>query len=125
MKGIDMKFDRFTVKSQELIQSAHDTAQKKGNQAIEPVHFLKVMLEDEQGIVISILKKIGVQINELKKNTNQIIEKLIKVSGAGDVYLSREGKKILDQSFLESSKMQDQYVSLEHIFLSSCTFLPS
>jgi len=118
MKGIDMKFDRFTVKSQELIQSAHDTAQKKGNQAIEPVHFLKVMLEDEQGIVISILKKIGVQINELKKNTNQIIEKLIKVSGAGDVYLSREGKKILDQSFLESSKMQDQYVSLEHIFLT-------
>ncbi|MEN8212186.1 MAG: Clp protease N-terminal domain-containing protein, partial [Thermodesulfobacteriota bacterium] len=100
-----MKLDKLTVKSQELLQSAHDMAQKFGNQAIEPIHFLKAMLDDDQGIVLSILKKIGVQVRELESDTLAALEKLVKVSGAGDIYLSREGKKILDLSFSESVKM--------------------
>jgi len=116
-----MKLDKLTVKTQELLQSAHDLAQKYENQAIEPIHFLKAMLEDDQGIVLSILKKIGVQVSKLQTDTKTALEKLVKVSGAGDIYLSREGKKILDLSFSESSKMQDQYVSLEHILLTLAT----
>ena len=116
-----MKLDKLTVKSQELLQSAHDMAQKYGNQAIDPVHFFKVMLEDEQGIVLSIFKKIGVQLDGLKRDTQTAIEKLVKVSGAGNIYLSQEGKKVLDLSFSESQKMKDQYVSLEHILLSLAT----
>ncbi len=113
-----MKLDKLTVKSQELVQSAHDMAQKYGNQTIEPIHFLKAMIEDDQGIVISIFRKIGIEINALNRDIQTGLEKLVKVSGAGDIYLSREGKKILDLSFLESEKMQDQYVSLEHILLA-------
>ena len=113
-----MNLDKLTVKSQELVQSAHEMAQKYGNQAIEPVHFLKVMLEDDQGIILSILKKIGIQTDALNKDIHTFLEKLVKVSGAGDIYLSQEGKKVLDLSFLESQKMQDQYVSLEHILLA-------
>ncbi|MDM8536423.1 ATP-dependent chaperone ClpB [Desulfobacterales bacterium HSG17] len=113
-----MNLDKLTVKSQELVQSAHEMAQKYGNQAIEPVHFLKVMLEDDQGIILSILKKIGIQTDVLNKDIHTSLEKLVKVSGAGDIYLSKEGKKVLDLSFLESQKMQDQYVSLEHILLA-------
>ncbi|MDA3916521.1 MAG: ATP-dependent chaperone ClpB [Deltaproteobacteria bacterium] len=116
-----MKLDKLTVRSQELLQSAHDIAQEFGNQAIEPIHFLKAMLKDDQGIVLSILKKIGVQVSKVQTDTRAALEKLVKVSGAGDIYLSREGKKILDLSFSESSKMQDQYVSLEHIFLTLAT----
>ena len=116
-----MKLDKLTVKSQELLQSAHDMAQKYGNQAIDPIHFFKVMLEDEQGIVLSIFKKIGVQLDGLKRDTQTAIEKLVKVSGAGNIYLSQEGKKVLDLSFSESQKMKDQYVSLEHILLSLAT----
>jgi len=116
-----MKLDKLTVKSQELLQSAHDIAQESGNQAIEPIHFLKAMLKDDQGIVLSILRKIGVQVSQLEADTRAALEKLVKVSGAGDIYLSREGKKILDLSFSESSKMQDQYVSLEHILLTLAT----
>jgi len=63
-----MKLDKLTIKSQELFQSAHDMAKKYGNQAIEPVHFLKALIEDDQGIVFSILKKIGVQMDALKKS---------------------------------------------------------
>ena len=116
-----MKLDKLTVKSQELLQSAHDMAQKYGNQAIEPVHFLKVMVEDDQGIVLSILKKIGIRVDVLKKDIQTQIEKLVQVSGAANIYLSPEGKRLLDLSFLEAEKMQDQYVSLEHILLCLAT----
>ena len=113
-----MKLDKLTVKSQELVQSAQDIAQKYGNQAIEPIHFLKAMVEDDQGIILSIFRKIGIEKTSLNKAIQANIEKLVKVSGAGDIYLSRQGKKILDLSFSESQKMQDQYVSLEHILLA-------
>ncbi|WP_457552067.1 ATP-dependent chaperone ClpB [Desulfobacula sp.] len=116
-----MKLDKLTVKSQELLQSAHDMAQKCGNQAIEPVHFLAVMNEDEHGIALSIFKKIGIQVDALKKDTHKAIEKLVTVSGDVSIYLSQDSKKVLDQSFSESQKMKDQYVSLEHILLSLTT----
>jgi len=116
-----MELNKLTLKSQELLQAAHDMAQKYGNQAIEPIHFLKAMIEDDQGIVLSILKKIGIQVGVLKKNIQTSIEKLVKVSGAASIYLSQDSKKVLDHSFLEAGKMKDQYVSLEHIILSLTT----
>jgi ATP-dependent Clp protease ATP-binding subunit ClpB len=116
-----MKLDKLTVKSQELLQSAHDIAEKSHNQAIEPIHFLKAMVEDDQGIVLSILKKIGVRVDALNEDVQAGIEKLVTMSGSTSIYLSKDGKKVLDQSFLESQKMKDQYVSLEHIFLSLAT----
>ncbi len=116
-----MELDKLTIKSQELLQSSHDMAQKYGNQAIEPIHFLKVMIEDEQGIVLSVFKKIGARMDGMEKESQAAIEKLVTVSGNTKVYLSQKGKKILDQSFLESQKMKDQYVSLEHILLSLAT----
>lgn len=116
-----MKFDKLTMKSQQLLQASHDIAQKQNNQAVEPLHLLKAMLEDEDGIVISILKKIGIHLDGLKKETQSALEKLVKVSGAGDLYISKNLKKVLDESFSETHKMKDQYVSIEHIFLSLAT----
>nr|NJM03520.1 ATP-dependent chaperone ClpB [Desulfobacula sp.] len=117
-----MKLDKFTVKSQELVQSAHDMAEKSGNQAIEPVHFLKAMVEDDQGIGLSILKRIGVEIDGLKRDIRAAVDRLPTVSGATTVYLSQDGKKVLDQAFSEAEKMKDQYVSLEHILLALAAF---
>ncbi|MBU1695950.1 MAG: type VI secretion system ATPase TssH, partial [Proteobacteria bacterium] len=116
-----MKLDKLTIKSQELFQSAHDMAQKYGNQAIEPVHFLKALIEDDQGIVFSILKKIGVQVDALKKDIQAGVEKLVTVSEGANIYLSQAGKQVLDLSFSEAEKMKDQYVSLEHILLTLAT----
>lgn len=116
-----MKLDKLTVKSQELLQSAHDMAQKYGNQAIEPVHFLKIMVEDEQGIVLSIFKKIGIQADALKSDIQKSLEKLVTVSGTANIYFSQNTQKVVDQSFAESLEMKDQYVSLEHILLALAT----
>jgi len=116
-----MKLDKLTVKSQELVQSAHEMAEKSGNQAIEPVHFLKAMVEDDQGIGLSILKRIGVEVEGLKRDIRTAVDRLPTVSGATTVYLSQDGKKVLDQAFSEAEKMKDQYVSLEHILLALVT----
>ncbi|MCG8638426.1 MAG: ATP-dependent chaperone ClpB [Desulfobacterales bacterium] len=113
-----MTLDKLTVKSQELFQSAHDLAKKNGNQAIEPVHFLKALVADRQGVVFSILKKIGIALEPLEKEIDASIEKLVRVSGDASIYLSKDGKKMLDISFSEADKMKDQYVSLEHIILA-------
>ncbi len=113
-----MTLDKLTVKSQELFQSAHDLAKKNGNQAIEPVHFLKALVADRQGVVFSILKKIGIALEPMEKQIDESIDKLVRVSGDASIYLSKDGKKMLDISFSEADKMKDQYVSLEHIILA-------
>jgi ATP-dependent Clp protease ATP-binding subunit ClpB len=114
-----MRFDKFTIKSQELIQEATSSASGHNNQQIESAHFLFVMLKDRDSIAGSILRKIGVAPDDLARETLQLIETLPKVQGAvGDPYLSAHCRKMLEKAFSEASNMKDQYVSVEHIFLA-------
>ncbi|MBU2431058.1 MAG: AAA family ATPase, partial [Proteobacteria bacterium] len=113
-----MKLDKLTVKSQELLQAAHDLAQKNGNAAIEGLHMLQTMMDDRQGLVMSVFNKIGVETKALEKEVQSSVERLATLSGAADIYLSRDAKNILDQAFKEAEKMKDTYVSLEHILLA-------
>ena len=120
-----MTLDKLTVKSQELFQAAHNIAQTHNHQAIEPIHFLQAMMADDQGVVFSIFKKIGVQVQAIFADTTTAIEKQVQVTGSGSIYLSRDGKKMLDLAFSEASKMKDQYVSLEHLLLALITMKSS
>jgi len=114
-----MRFDKFTIKSQELLQHAQSLASEHSNQQIEPEHLLGAMLAETEGIARSMLRKLGVSPNAVVQEIAMAIDKLPKVTGAtGDVYLSRRGKAVLDAAFNEASHMKDQYVSLEHIFLA-------
>ncbi|MEH0018319.1 MAG: ATP-dependent chaperone ClpB [Desulfobacter sp.] len=113
-----MTFDKFTVKSQELVQQAHTLVVEKGHQAIEPVHFLGAMLGDTQGIAVSILNKIGVNPGGLAAEINETLDRMAKVSGAAEAYLSTDSRKMLDSALKEAGKMKDRYVSLEHILIS-------
>ena len=114
-----MRFDKFTLKSQELIQEAHAITSKNNQQQIEPVHFLYVMLNDADSITGSILRKIGVAPDDVSRETLNAIKMLPKIQGAvGDAYLSNVSRKILEKAFTEASNIKDQYVSVEHIFLS-------
>nr|WP_321403930.1 ATP-dependent chaperone ClpB [uncultured Desulfobacter sp.] len=112
-----MNFDKLTVKSQELFQQAHTLAVDKGQQAIEPIHFLGAMLADDQGIAVSIFNKIGVDPGAVVQRVSSALDNMVKVSG-GQPYLSEPGRKMLDLAFKEADKMKDQYVSLEHILIS-------
>jgi ATP-dependent Clp protease ATP-binding subunit ClpB len=116
--GGNMRLDKLTIKAQELIQQAQSLSAQHGNQQIEPEHILYVMLNESQGIAGGILLKLGVSPKAILLDIEQAMDKLPKVSGAGDVYFSTNTKHMLDTAFIEADKMKDEYVSTEHIFLA-------
>ncbi len=115
-----MRFDKFTIKSQELIQGAQALAGQSGHQQIEPAHLLKVMLEQPEGITRSILQKLGASPEAVLHGVTEALESKPKVSGTGmaESYISPSTKKILDRAFAEAAKMKDEYVSIEHILVA-------
>ncbi len=115
-----MRYDKFTIKSQELIQNAQDLASRQKNSQLEPEHLLSAMLTETEGIAGAILQKMGVAPGQVASEINRAVESLPKVSQSDQVYLSSQTKKVLDAAFAEAAKMKDQYVSIEHILLALC-----
>ena len=113
-----MRFDKFTIKSQELIGQAQSLALQHHNQQIEPEHLLSAMLSEKDSIARSIFRKIGISPEGIAQQIFMAIDKLAKVSGVGEAYLSSTTRNILDGAFSEASKMKDEYVSTEHILLA-------
>ncbi len=115
-----MQFDKFTIKSQEAIQAAQQMARDASQQSILPVHLAKALIEQVDGVVVPVLKKMEVDPSLVLMDCNAIIEKQPKVSGsgAGQIYASPELQKSLDSAFKIANDMQDEYVSQEHLFLA-------
>jgi ATP-dependent Clp protease ATP-binding subunit ClpB len=115
-----MRFDKFTIKSQELIAEAQSLASKLNHQQIEPEHLLSAMLGKKEGIILSLFRKLGVSPKGIERELMLALDRIPKVSGGGtgEAYISSRSKNILDTAFSEASKMKDQYVSLEHILLA-------
>jgi ATP-dependent Clp protease ATP-binding subunit ClpB len=113
-----MRFDKFTLKSQQLIQEAQALASRHQNQQIEPEHLLAAMLAEKEGVARAILQKLGVSVDAVARDAASVVEKLPKVSGGGDRYISQRTNSLLEAAFAEASKMKDEYVSIEHILLA-------
>jgi len=113
-----MRFDKFTIKSQELIQNAQALASQHHNQQIEPEHLLAAMLAETNGVAGAMLRKLGASPGDIAREVNAALARLPGVSGTGEVYISPRSKAILEQAFAQASKMKDEYVSIEHIFLA-------
>jgi len=115
-----MQFDKFTIKSQEAIQAAQQLAQGKSHQEIHTAHLAKAIFEQPEGVVVPVLQKMGVDPAVVLMELNKLIDKIPQVSGsgAGQAYMSGELKQILDKAFSVASRMQDEFVSQEHLFLS-------
>ncbi len=115
-----MRFDKFTLKAQEVIQAAQQLAEKFGHQQIEPEHLIKAILEQKEGVIPPLLGKIGADQNHLINSFESALENLPKVSGAGygQAYLSQRAKAVLDKAFSEAEQVKDEFVSLEHILLA-------
>jgi ATP-dependent Clp protease ATP-binding subunit ClpB len=121
LKEYDMaiRWDKFTVKSQEAIQQASDLAAQHGNPEILPLHLLAALLKDSEGIVAPVLAKLGANPATLEVQALERIDRLPKVSGsAAQPQLSDAMQKILDQAFKEADKFKDEYVSTEHLLLA-------
>ncbi len=112
-----MNFNNFTIKSQESIQQAQQLAQGLGHQLIENEHIFKAILTVDENVLPFLLKKLNVNISLLTQILDSTLESFPKVSG-GDLQLSREASKALNEASLVAKKMNDEYVSLEHLIMA-------
>ena len=115
-----MRFDKFTLKTQEVIQTSQQLAERFNHQQIEPEHLVRAILEQTEGVIPSLLGKIGVDQRQLMESFDAALEKIPRVSGSGvgQAYISPRSKAVLDKAFAEAEQMKDEFVSLEHILLA-------
>jgi ATP-dependent Clp protease ATP-binding subunit ClpB len=115
-----IRWDKFTVKSQQAMQQAQERAAELGNPEVQPVHLLLALIEDREGVIPSVLGKIGVPTERLEHDLHQIEEKLPRVAGAASQPgLSQALNKALEQAFREAANFKDEYVSTEHLLLGA------
>jgi ATP-dependent Clp protease ATP-binding subunit ClpB len=114
-----IRWDKFTVKSQEAIQGAGTLATENGNPELLPLHLLAALLEDKEGVIVPVLQKVGVATDQLIARVQEAISKLPKVAGASaQPGMSNAMQKVLDQAFKEADNFKDEYVSTEHLLLA-------
>lgn len=111
----------FTNKAQKLILASQSLAKDLGHQQVDGVHLLFIILMDYDNIVLNILKKLSVDLRELKKRTQGAINDLPKVKvqgGLGQFYLTKDLENILEVARGIAEQMEDEFISLEHLFLA-------
>jgi len=111
-----MNFNNYTIKSQEAIQQAQQLAQSLGHQQIENEHIFKGMLTIDENVLPFILKKLNVNFSLLEQILDKELQSFAKVSGA-ELLLSREAGKALNEAANIAKKMNDDYISIEHLVL--------
>jgi ATP-dependent Clp protease ATP-binding subunit ClpB len=112
-----MDFNQYTIKSREAIQKSQQIAVENINQAIEPAHILKGMLETEQDVLSFIIEKQGGNLSKIESELTDIISRFPKVQGNAQNHLSNDANRILVSAMDEAKKMKDEFVSLEHLLL--------
>ena len=112
-----MTFDKFTIKAQEVVQEAVNSAQMNGQQTIEPVHLLKGVFVKAKDVASFIFQKLGVNASQIEMLADQEIKHLPRVQG-GQPYLSNDTNKVLTKAMEQAKKMGDEFVSVEPILLA-------
>ena len=112
-----MNINSLTIKAQEALQSAMNLASNGGNQAVEPLHILSAIIEEENSVGVFLLQKVGVNIGALRSVVKEQLERLPKVQG-GDVYFfSRESSEVIQKATDYTKTFGDKYASVEHLLL--------
>ncbi len=111
---------KLTVKSQEALQAAVEIAANYGNNQVEPEHLLAALIQDPEGVATSVLRKLGVNIDQLRIRVTGALEKLPKVTGAAGAnqFASNDLNKLFDVARHEAESLKDEYVSTEHLLIA-------
>ena len=112
-----LRMDKLTVKAQEALQAALEMGARAGQQQIEPLHLLWALVAQGDGVVPPLLEKLGVAPATLASEIEKQVERLPKVSGAAQQYLSPSSNQALEKAFDEAERLKDEYVSTEHVLL--------
>lgn len=119
-----MRLDKLTIKSQEALQEAQRFAENKANQELQPEHLLWAILQDDEGIGTQILKRAGIDVLMLQKDTEAEVDRFPKVTGAtplGQIYLSPRLKEVFETALKEAEHLKDEFVSVEHLLIGLTT----
>ncbi|MDY6915964.1 MAG: ATP-dependent chaperone ClpB [Candidatus Cloacimonadota bacterium] len=113
-----MNINRLTIKSQEALAEAQQIASDNGQQEISSLHLLAAMLKQEGSFIVNVMQKMEVDLLGLRTRIDQELQKLPRVSGAVQSTLSTELNRVLTQAEKEAQKLDDEYVSLEHLLIA-------
>jgi ATP-dependent Clp protease ATP-binding subunit ClpB len=114
-------FHRFTIKAQEALQNAQEIAAKKNHGELKALHLLAALLEDEQSLVVPVLERCGVNLEKLDEEIDLELDRIPPIltnSAIGQLYLSQELMKVLDQGAKIAAQQKDEFVSCEHLLLA-------
>ena len=112
-----MNINTLTIKAQQALQGAVSTAQQTGQQAVEPLHLLSVLVAEENSLGSFLLGRAGVNIVSLRAAVSEAISRLPKVSGAGEQYFATDTTKVIQRAVDFTKKFNDKYASVEHLLL--------
>ena len=113
-----MDYEHFTLKTQDALQNASALAQKNDHSEIGLEHLLSALLSQQDGIVVPIIERVGVNVQNLQKQVDDLLDEYPKVTGNVQMNFSNEAQKVLAKAENEMSKLKDQYLSCEHILLA-------
>lgn len=117
--------NNFTLKSQEALQQAHSIALENGQQAMEPIHLLASLLDQEDGVVAAVVNKVVGNASELQDRVRRILDALPQMNelsgGIGQLYLSPEMVSVLTQAGKKAKQFRDEFISTEHLLLGLMT----
>ncbi len=114
-------FHRFTIKAQEALQNAQEIAAKENHGELKSLHLLAALMEDEQSLVIPVLERSGVDLSKLDEEIDIELGRIPPImasSSVGQLYLSQELMKVLDQAAKVAAQQKDEFVSCEHLLLA-------
>lgn len=115
-----INFNKFTIKAQEAIHQAGEIAANYSNQQIEPEHLLAAMIQNDESISVSLIRKIGSNIDAIRIKVSALIDKLPKVSNTttANQFLSNNLQKVLDEAVKIAEQLRDEYISIEHLLMA-------
>jgi ATP-dependent Clp protease ATP-binding subunit ClpB len=114
-----MRLDKLTIKAQEALAAARDLADQRAHQEITPEHLLRALVTQDDGVVVALLGKLGVDAEAISRKADEALDKLPQVRGSSaDGFLGRRLKDLLDEASRQSEAFKDEYVSSEHLVLA-------
>src|SRR6056297_3955722 len=113
------RMEQLTVKAQEAVQRSQSLAEQKNHQQLQPLHLLKALLDEPEGVIAPLMKKIGINQQQLNEMVDGELGRIPSVSGEGvQVAPTKEFMSTLEKAATIAEQMQDQFVSTEHLLLS-------
>jgi ATP-dependent Clp protease ATP-binding subunit ClpB len=114
-----MRPDRFTVKTQEALQEAQRSAEKRGHQQLDAEHLALALATQDDGVVPPLLKKIGVDVNRLRQDLERALDRVPKVTGGiGQLYAAPRLQETMNKAEQEAERLKDDYISTEHVLIA-------